>query len=82
MSYRRGAAGGGGYGQRRGRRGGPNRGGGRGMSGRRDYEEGRERKGPPHGLRGKEIGMFYARRSQAKKKAMDRNSVRSNEEPV
>ena len=78
MSYRRGAAGSG-HGQRRGRRGGPNRGRGRGMSGRSDDGEGMERRRPPPGLRGREIGMYYARQSRAKKKAMDRNSVRSSE---
>ena len=79
MSYRRGGAGGG-YGQRRGR-GGPNRGGGRGRGSWRDSDEGHGRReggrkqGPPPGLSGKDIGMYYAHRSRAKKKAQERNSV-------
>lgn len=65
MSYRtRGGAGGGGFGRPRGR-GGPNRGGGARGRGR----------GHPSGLSGKEIGMYYARKSRAKKEEREKNSV-------
>lgn len=70
MSYRSGGAGG--YRGRSGR-GGPNRGGGGRGRGR-----GRGRGGgggPPPGLSGREIGLFYAARSKAKKKEKDRNEV-------
>ena len=66
MSYRhRGGAGGGPRTPRRGGRGGPNRGGGRGRGGG----------GPPRGLSGREIGMFYAKKSRAKKEEREKNSV-------
>ena len=66
MSYWRGGAGGGG--QRRGGRGGPNRGGGRHISGGGG--------GHPSGLKGRDIGLYYAKRSRANKKVTERNSVR------
>lgn len=72
MSYRKGGAGGGygggGHG-RRDRRGGPNRGGGRGRGGNGGQG------GPPAGLKGRDIGMFYARRSQQNKTEREKNSV-------
>lgn len=79
MSYR----GGGGYG-RRGR--GPNRGGGRGQrggGGNRGRGRGGSGRGgaeghgapPPAGLRGRALGMWYASRSRAHKKARERNEV-------
>ena len=63
MSYRRGRGGRGGYGQRGGR-------GGYGQRGGRGRGEGH-----PTGLRGRDIGMFFANKSREKKKTMDRNSV-------
>ena len=80
MSYR----GGGGYGKR-GR--GPNRGGGRGRGGgglgARGGSRGRGRSSgaeghgapPPPELRGRALGMWYASRSRAHKKARERNEV-------
>lgn len=62
MSHR-----GGGYGRKRGG-GGPNRGGG-------GRGRGRGRGGPPPGLKGREIGMFYAQKSQEKKKEREKNEV-------
>ena len=84
MSYRGG--GGGGYG-RRGR--GPNRGGGRGRGGggrgrsrgRGGGAAGAEGHGaPPPGLRGRDLGMWYASRSRAHKKTRERNEVRRNKD--
>ena len=72
MSYRSGGAGG--YRQKSGR-GGPNRGGGRGRGRGRGGERGAGEGGPPTGLSGKKIGLFYAARSKAKKKEKDRNEV-------
>ena len=70
MSYR----GGRGYGGRRGR--GPNRGGGRG---RRGFSgpggPGDGAGGPPPGLSGRDLGMWYASRSRAQKKKRERNEV-------
>lgn len=68
MSYR------GGMGRRRG--GGPNRGGGpyRGGGGGRRGRGGGG--GPPPGLSGREIGMWYASRSRGRKKEKERKEVR------
>ena len=75
MSYRSGGAGGGGN-QRRGR-GGPNRGGGRGRGGGGRGRGGRGRGGggPPSGLSGREIGMYYAKKSKQKKIEREDNTV-------
>ncbi|XP_072015621.1 LOW QUALITY PROTEIN: ATP-dependent DNA/RNA helicase DHX36-like [Amphiura filiformis] len=57
-----------GYGSRRGRRGG--RGGGRGHGGGR----GGGRGGPPAGLKGRDIGMWYAARSKQRKKEEEKHN--------
>ena len=65
MSYRHRGGAGRGFGQPRGSRG-PNRRGGRGRGGG----------GPPPGLSGREIGMFYARKSKQNKVEREKKSVR------
>lgn len=56
------------------RGGGPNRGGGRGRG--RGARGGRGRGGgPPPGLSGREIGLFYRNKSQAKKQEREKNEV-------
>ncbi len=65
MSHRGGGYGSG-YSRKRG--GGPTRGGGRGR--------GRGRGGPPPGLKGRDIGMFYAQKSQERKKEQEKNEVK------
>ena len=59
------------------RGGGPNRGGGRGGRGRGGRGGGRGGRGggPPQGLSGREIGMFYRQKSQAKKEEKEKNEV-------
>ena len=81
MSHR-----GGGYGHKRFRGGGPNRGGGgpnrggggpnRGGGGpNRGGGRGRGRGGPPPGLTGREIGMWYAQKSKHHKKEQEKNEA-------
>ena len=53
------------------RGGGPNRGGGRG----RGRERGGRGGGPPQGLSGKDIGMYYKRKGLAKKEEQEKNEV-------
>lgn len=54
--------------------------GGRGEN-RRHYNEGGEGEsarrggGPPRGLRGRDIGLYYAKKSQAKKEAREKHEV-------
>lgn len=56
------------------RGGGPNRGGGRGRG--RGGRGGRGRGGgPPSGLSGRDIGMFYRNKSLAKKQEKEKNEV-------
>ena len=56
------------------RGGGPNRGGGRGRGRGRG---GRGRGGPPPGLSGKDIGMYYKKKSQEKKEEREKNEVQT-----
>lgn len=57
-------------------RGGPNR-NRRYLNGRQEGDESNERKknGPPPGLRGKEIGLWYARRGKSRKEKIDMSKV-------
>ena len=50
-------------------------GGGTGRGGEGRGAGGGMRRGRPPGLRGKEIGLYYAKRSKEKKKAEERNKV-------
>lgn len=59
------------------RGGGPNRGGGRGRGRGVRGGRGRGGGGPPPGLSGRDIGMFYRNKSMAKKQEREKNEVRT-----